>query len=381
MPIKRKEPPQTQVKLSYVSNTHVPSTDAQSKQILSMSKAFSHLLGNENFYLFSSRKLETDRFASNFNWVPVVTSPMRRQWRYFLFLPKIASILKKGHDVVYTRDILIAFLMFLKRIPVGLEIHNSFSSFFHKFIFRIIAKRISIIVISEALKNYIVDKFAVKKDSILVAHDGVEIGVYDQYRTLSKPTLRKKLGLPQKSTIVLHSGNLYPGRGGELFEIILREFPKIWFVSVGGTPDDIRLWKQKYIDFPNIRFLDHMPREDVVKYQMAADILFLPMTNKSNIWWCTSPMKLFEYMASGNIILSTKVGSISEILNRSNSLIFDPDSPAQIIERINYFLTHHAQCGTIAKNALALVRNKYTWKIRAEKIVKFINLKTMKQLK
>ena len=58
-------------------------------------------------------------------------------------------------------------------------------------------------------------------EKIFSYHDGVFIERYDQMRKIKKNELKKDLFLENK-LIVMHTGSLYPGRGGELFEVILK---------------------------------------------------------------------------------------------------------------------------------------------------------------
>jgi glycosyltransferase involved in cell wall biosynthesis len=54
-------------------------------------------------------------------------------------------------------------------------------------------------------------------------------------------------------------------------------------------------------------------------WQKAADALVLPNTAKEDISkYYTSPMKLFEYMASRRPIVATNIPSITEIINEEN---------------------------------------------------------------
>jgi glycosyltransferase involved in cell wall biosynthesis len=105
---------------------------------------------------------------------------------------------------------------------------------------------------------------------------------------------------------------------------------------------------------------------------MIADLLFYPMTKKTQTYWCCSPMKIFEYMATGIPILSSNVGSVSEVLNHTNSIPFDPEDEQSIIDGVNFFLKKNEEAKQRAKKALQDVRKQYTWYKRAKEILETI---------
>jgi glycosyltransferase involved in cell wall biosynthesis len=98
----------------------------------------------------------------------------------------------------------------------------------------------------------------------------------------------------------------------------------------------------------------------------------LPNSKKSEISKkYTSPMKLFEYMASGIPIVASDLPSIREILNESNSVLVDPDIPKSIINGIIEVITNKSLANKISEQSFLDVEN-YTWSKRAINILEFI---------
>ena len=102
------------------------------------------------------------------------------------------------------------------------------------------------------------------------------------------------------------------------------------FIQVGGSESSLIYWKNTYKKYDNIIFIKQEQQNTVHKYQLASDILFYGLTRKSPIYWCTSPLKIFEYFACEIPILTTNIGSLKEIINESNNLIYDPEQPNTI---------------------------------------------------
>jgi glycosyltransferase involved in cell wall biosynthesis len=279
-----------------------------------------------------------------------------------------------GVNVIYTRDIGVALLAAIFKWSVIYEAHKDPQGFFAKLIFSLTARFncVRFVTISEALSTFYQLKYHVEKNRIHVAHDGVFIEKYDRLRSINKSIIRKSIGINFEKKIIMHTGSLYSGRGAEYFEVLLQNFPNILFVQVGGFPRDIEKWKKRYHCYDNIIFVDHVENSTLIKYQMCADLLFFPMTKSTPTWWCCSPMKIFEYMATGTPILSVNIGSLGEILSEDNCIIFDTANPTSINDGVLRFLKNENNASQKANRALDHIRKKYTWKKRAQSICGFI---------
>jgi glycosyltransferase involved in cell wall biosynthesis len=353
------------MRLNYIVNIDFNGTTARSVQVQSNASAFGKLLGND-FKCVGVGKTTPPLIGL---WVAGIKRNSSLPRKVLFHLQSIFYF--ANTDIIYSRNLTILFLASLFRKRVVFEIHDSLSGLNYR-LFSHLKGKIRVIAISLALKKYLCDEFDFSSDRILVAHDGVFLKSYNELRNKAKHLIRKQLCLPANNFLIMHSGNLYKGRGAELFEIILREFPDIYLVQVGGTLEDIKKWKSHYNQYPNIFFTGFQPQERMIQYQMSADLLFLPMTRRSPIWWCTSPMKLFEYMATGIPILASTVGSVGEILNEENCFVFDPDTEDSLKKALKQCIERPALRTQKALNSLALVTREYTWDVRGNTIIDFI---------
>jgi glycosyltransferase involved in cell wall biosynthesis len=83
----------------------------------------------------------------------------------------------------------------------------------------------------------------------------------------------------------------------------------------------------------------------------------------------TSPIKLFEYMASRRPIVATSLPSIKEILkDGSNALLVGPDDVDLLVKGIKRVLEDHALAEKLAAQAGSDVK-KYTWEKRVKRIL------------
>lgn len=360
------------MKLFYITRVNIPSKAAQSIQINAMCQVFGELV--TDFKLISPLNSENKDLSKSYLWQKI---PLKTPFRYLEFVIKIFKIVlieKPTH--VFTRDIVVAFACsFLKQI-VAYEAHKEPRSKIAHWLMCYIRKQwnFKLITISSALKMYYINQYNFTEIQILDCHDGVFIEQYDKYRDISKVDLRKKLGLPVDKAIVMHTGSLYAGRGAEYFEIILKNFQDYLFVQVGGTEQDILKYKVYYKSYKNIIFVQYQDNQNLIKYQMSSDLLFYPMTRKTMTYWCCSPMKVFEYMATGIPILGSSIGSVGEVLNESNCITYNPEHEQSIVDGMNFYLQNPINVNYRAQKALEEIRNQYVWKRRAKNILGFIKL-------
>lgn len=170
----------------------------------------------------------------------------------------------------------------------------------------------------------------------------------------------------------MHTGSLYEGRGAELFEVIIKNFPEIYFVQVGGSKEYVDKWKKYYKSYNNFQIIGHQDNDTLIRYQMSADLLFLPMTKKNPIWWCTSPMKIFEYMATGIPILGSNIGSVGEVITEKNAIVFNPEDEDCIVNGVKFFLGNKQEVNKLAQKALEDIIQRYSWEIRGNNILEFV---------
>ena len=108
-------------------------------------------------------------------------------------------------------------------------------------------------------------------------------------------------------------------------------------------------------------------------YLKSANILVIPNSASSKISSeYTSPLKLFEYMASGCPIVASNLPSLREVLDEKNCVFAKPDNPESFKEAIEKVLNDIEFSSSIAKKALEDV-SSYSWEDRAKNILKIIS--------
>ncbi len=284
----------------------------------------------------------------------------------FMFL-----LFKAGkEDFIYSNESLVIYLSSFYFTNILYELHDfpERKIFFYKSLF----KRASHILVTNKWKVEKTERvFGVQKSKMILERNAVDIEEFDI--PVSKEKAREKLGLPSGKKIVVYTGHLYSWKGADTLAETAKKLPKALFVFVGGTPLDIKRFKDTYGHLDNILIVGHKEHSEIPYWQKAADVLVLPNTAKEDISkFYTSPMKLFEYMASGRPIIASRIPSIVEILNDKNSVLVEPDSVEALASAISDIIDNQEKGETLSSQARIDVE-EYAWDKRAKRILAFIS--------
>lgn len=301
--------------------------------------------------------------------IPKIFFTLKIPGRGILFSILVMFKLNKFKEhIIYSRNPLIFFIFsVLKNQKCFFEAHQfRYKLPFQTILFNWLIKRSTnkyngqIICISRSLMKYFVS-YGINQNKICISHDAVNIDKFEN--TLSKVEARKKLGINLTIPIVIYTGSLFVSKGIKVLIKCANRLKDISFIIIGGTINEIKKYK-KYVKNKNIIFIEKIAPVNVAIYQAAADILVLPNTKGSVIDDVTSPLKLFEYMASGRPIVATNIPSILEILrDHFNALISPAGDDIQLSKNIRLIIENPILGETLSKNAKASVE-KYTLDFR-----------------
>ena len=220
-----------------------------------------------------------------------------------------------------------------------------------------------ILATNEWKKIELKKQFPASSNKVYMERNGVDIEAFSP--SITKEEARSKVQLPQQGKIVLYTGHLYSWKGVDTFVTAARLLPNIRFICVGGTSADVEWFKKEYADVPNLSFTGHVPHSEVSLWQSAADVLVLPNTAREMISVrYTSPMKLFEYMASGRPIVASRLPSIMELVDSTTAYLFEPDSAESLVQEINVVFSTPEEASTKALRAQQSV-SEFSWQKRA----------------
>jgi glycosyltransferase involved in cell wall biosynthesis len=170
-----------------------------------------------------------------------------------------------------------------------------------------------------------------------------------------------------------YAGHLYPWKGVDLVIEAVAALPDTRALIVGGHDKEPDLARVKafaaQLDCASrVTFTGLIPPADVAARLRECDVLTLPNPASAISSAFTSPLKLFEYMASGRPIVASDLPAIREVLrHEDNALLVQPGDPQALVAGIARIKDDAALGRRLADQARSDVRD-FTWARRAERL-------------
>jgi glycosyltransferase involved in cell wall biosynthesis len=380
------------MKLLYLHDKSIDSDKANVIQVLHMCYAFAEL-GQQVCLAIPANSCESDDLRQavrhqigkdiNFSIKSYRNISIGRRLSMLGSYPGARQLLKSAKaDCCFVRNPVLINATLKRNLPTIFESHNA--SIHDNFLLNVFwtgnlvknckqKKLLKFIAISESLAEKWKAK-GIPPHKVISLHDGVDI---DSFRIPSDiRKLRTQLGLPANKKIVLYGGSLYADRGIDKILALAKNFIHTCFAIIGGSQKNIdyytkRAQQQK---ITNIIFAGRVPHHKVRHYLMAADVLLMVWSTKVRTINYCSPLKMFEYMAAGKIIVGHGFPTIREVLtDGKNALLVNPDSFDELKAKLALALSY-SYPNNLAANARRLALEKYSWKTRASKILASINV-------
>lgn len=361
------------MRLLYATSISYPSTLANRLQTLAMAREFHGLLGGDFFFgvqSFPDKREEllqilemngnrrsvalASRYA-RFIRQKQITHVYCREEKLFFFLRLYASVLAPSAKFFF-------------------EAHTVQTDLFFKSAVR---RADGVVAITRGVAAGLY-ALGVSKEHVIVEADGVDLSRFEGLP--GRAETRSKFGLPQDSKVLLYVGSFgfvppwdyYAWKGADIFLDAAEHAPQGWvFACAGGDEKEVEAIRERYKD-SRILLLGYVPPAEVPALMRAADALVIP--NKrgeagSDLY--TSPLKLFEYMASGVPIIASDLPSLREVVSEREVTFFEPNDAAALVDAARHVFENEKSAGQRAEQARQLVE-RYAWSARAERILRFL---------
>jgi len=252
--------------------------------------------------------------------------------------------------------------------------NNPFFSEFHGTKPRTLAqhmlfKRVSgIITINKIIMEELKNNFPYSTARYIIEPNGVDLS---EFVRVDKEKARIRLGLPRDARIVLYTGRFFEWKGLEILPQAAILTPTIRWQIVGGEKDDFsRLVRESLPD--NLFFAGSRPHNEMYLWFAATDALLVLGTIRDvQSYRYTSPMKLFEYLATGRPIIASNTPAVREIVNEAEVFFYKSDDAQDLARVVEYAIIHSAELASLVKKAMHHAVTS-SWITRAERIIKFI---------
>ncbi len=385
------------MRLAYITNNRLPSEKANAFQIAQMCSALASQGADVTLFYPARRNLKkfegVDLFdyyklPCNFKLRPipcvdlfhlsggnaVVEQPIFLLQTATFALSLIQALRNESFDVYYARDIFVlgAILAAFRKLKKRMffEAHTfPESKFGREWQRRVVKRSGGVISISSALADQYLG-FGISPHNILIAPDAVDI---KRYEGLTKEEAREKLKIKDQG-LVVYTGHLYEWKGASVFAEAASQLENVRALIVGGTEGDVRRLRSEVNQrgWKNVEVIGYVAPDQIPVYQVAADVVVLPNSAKSEISRLhTSPLKLFEYMASGTPIVASDLPSLREVLrDNENAILVEADNVNALANGIKLLLNDRLLADRLAATAHKEVE-ALTWAARAESVIRF----------
>jgi glycosyltransferase involved in cell wall biosynthesis len=297
-------------------------------------------------------------------------------WRGYDFGLRAAARAREwGAGLVYTRHPQAAAAAGLRGLPTILEVHDFPNGRMAKRLLRLFlqsrgARRL--VAVSDALLRDLQRVFPLPPAPFaVVERDGVDL---ERFTDLPSPeAARATLGLPDRFTAG-YTGHLYAGRGIDTILGMAARLPAVHFLLAGGRDADVERVRGESAGLDNVTLAGFIPNTALPTYQAACEVLLMPYGEKisassgGDIAPYLSPMKLFEYLASGRAVLSSDLPVLREVLDESNAVLLPPgdiEAWADAVGALESDPARRKRLGEAGRSAAS----RYSWRARAERIL------------
>ena len=361
-------------KIFYIADFSLPNKSAYSLHVLKICDAFSEVTNNNVELLipfldsnYSINKIKKDYLLKYNLKIKFFFSKKEKLYviKRIFFSLKLLFYIKKNSNVnlIISRSIIASLILAIFGIKNILEVHTELTGvtkyFFYLTRLKFVKKNLKFIFIN----NFLRKKFRVNQKNSIILYDAVD------YRDF-KPNYNNTI----KNTC-FYSGSFSRGKGLEIILKISKKLSQINFHLYGNkdTIYDKLILEKKY---KNVHFKGYLKYSKLVKKINNYKILLMPYKKKVsvlikeiNVEKYFSPLKMFDYLASGKIIIASNLPVYKNILkNKKNSLILK--------ENIDLWSKNIIKCNMdkkynyLGKKARSDSK-KYSWKNRVLNILKF----------
>ncbi len=216
-------------------------------------------------------------------------------------------------------------------------------------------------------------KHGMPAEKVIRLHNGFN-RLFMQRQPEKAAEWRNKLLQNQSSHLVVYAGALQQFKGIDVLIDVASEMPNVQFVCAGGKANEVehyeKIVREKQVH--NIKFLGYILHDELASLLQAADILAHPHCLGEAATF-TSPLKLFDYFASGTPIVATEIPSLIEFKDTPAITAWcEPDNPKKFAECLQQVLETHPRKVDGYSNSIDFVQ-QFSWENRAAKIMSYVD--------
>lgn len=379
------------MRIAYCTNVRLPTERAHGHQVASVCRAL-HTLGHvvtifapfrrniitEDFWTYHSLPRDISLYSlGRFDpiaspWLPGVLGLWFMNFSFRRALRR--ELHPSAFNLVYTRSFALLPSLLCTKIPTILELH-SLPRFRRRTFVRTCNRCARVVCLTRPMAVELIE-WGVERTRVIVEGDAVDIDVFT--KAPDKPEAQRSLGIPNDASVIVYAGQLRSmglSKGVEellqAFAILQRRGRPFHALIAGGPPHEIpRLQAEHSTLLPCVRFLGPLPHTSIPTLLSTADVLVYPAPKSDHPFYRrdTSPLKLYEYMASRRPIVCADLEPLRDIIDADTATLVPPGDGTALANGIEATLDDALTSGLRADRAFDRVQH-HTWTERMKRIL------------
>lgn len=275
---------------------------------------------------------------------------------------------------LYEEGVIALLLQKLYGIPATVLLHGSEVHSFHgrlqlKFLIRYILNNVNLVIAnSNFMAKETVRVFNTKTNNIVVNHLGFDSSLFPK-TSISDETINRS----EKTCVILTVSNLVPGKGVDILldalGIVKQTHCSFHYNMVGDVKDEA------YFNILNKKIQDNELHDYVTQHPakkhnelralyQQCDFLVLPSRQEA------FGLVVLEANACAIPVVGAAVGGIPEIIDdKKTGLLFKPNNPEDLAEKITVLLTDKKLCKELGQKAYEKVHENLTWQASMSRLI------------
>lgn len=374
------------MKILYCTNLRLPTERVHGRQVAEVCRAL-HVLGHEVEVISPYRKESEGLAMHTYYDLPDdiahtrlgKSDPLAWKWvpEFFGFVllnirfrSALRSYLKKAKtDALYTRSPVLLPVLLSSKMPVLLELHSIPSS--PNFI-GLVRRCTLVVALTTPMREQLI-RMGLDASRVIVEGDAVNRTVFGSLR--EKNEARKVFGIASDAFVAGYAGQLESmGLSKGIPELLgaIENAPDVTGLIAGGPNESKKKFEESLPSDVRSRvvFTGILTQDRVRDLYAASDVLVYPAPKSDHPFYMrdTSPMKIFEYMASGVPLVSADLPPVRDILDSSVALLVPPGDPKALAAAIEEIRKNPEDAKKRAQAAHQRVLS-HTWDMRMMRVM------------
>lgn len=236
-----------------------------------------------------------------------------------------------------------------------------------------------VVTISQFTKERLIE-LGVDPGKIVMVYPAVKaFDVFEDTRALENE-LRTKHDLFGKR-VLLTVGRLVKRKGQDTviraLPEVLKHFPNLVYVMVGGGPDEPRLRQlcDKLKLNGQVIFTGQVTEKQKIAWYDLSEIFIMTPRQLSNLDVEGFGIVYLEANGLGKPVIGSRSGGVSDAVeNGVNGLLIEPDNIELAAQAVLTLLSNHQLAQRLADHGQQRARSRFTWPVQADKIRQILSL-------